>query len=57
MSKAKQREAAMMDEYLQNPYNIEQKPLSVRMKKFAYDSETGAVFGRTPSSWGKPLHL
>lgn len=56
MSKSKQREA-MMDDYLKNPYNIAQEPLMARIKKFAYNSETGAFFGRTPSSWGKPLHL
>lgn len=48
----KQREA-MMDDYLKNPYNISQEPFLARVKKFAYNSETGAFFGRTPSSWGK----
>ena len=38
MSDTKQREA-MMDDYLKNPYNVAQEPLSARIKKFAYNPD------------------
>lgn len=28
-------------------------PLSKRLVLYAYDKDTGEIFGRTPSSWGK----
>lgn len=28
-------------------------PLSKKLVLYAYDKETGEMFGRTPSSWGK----
>lgn len=57
MSSQNKQQEAMMNDYLKNPYNVGQEPFSARLKKFAYNSDTGALFGRTPSSWGKPLHL
>lgn len=36
-----------------NP-NKRKLPLSKRLVLYAYDKDTGEMFGRTPSSWGKP---
>lgn len=41
-------------EYSNNSYKMPVKePFMVKFKRFLYDPETGAILGRTPSSWGK----
>jgi len=48
------KDPRMVTAELMNPY---EKPpsmsVSQSMKRFVYNSETGAVMGRTASSWGK----
>lgn len=49
---SKQKEP--MIDYPNNPYKIPVKePFMVRLKRFLYNPETGALLGRTPSSWGE----
>lgn len=53
---AKQREVI---EYADNIFNRKpvKEPFNTKFKRFLFNPEDGAIFGRTPSSWGKPLHL
>uniref|UniRef100_A0A1B6D5Z4 Sodium/potassium-transporting ATPase subunit beta n=1 Tax=Clastoptera arizonana TaxID=38151 RepID=A0A1B6D5Z4_9HEMI len=50
-SQLKQREASVYgDDLYLKP---EKEPFKTKLKRFAFNPENGAIFGRTPSSWGK----